>query len=67
MNKKVVELLPCYECGWLGLCVIACPLRDLATTISSECTTTPGLEQDEPFQVLLEPQPAPSDDTGGGS
>ncbi len=67
MERRGHDLIPCYQCGWLGMCVIACPLRDPARSISPDCSTHPNvdtLDEDEAFEIVLADKPA-SDDTEG--
>ncbi len=46
----------CYQCGWLGLCTIACPLADPALAIPPESSTHPDIENqvDEVFDIVIE-------------
>ncbi len=61
-------MIACAQCGWLGMCVIACPLADPARLISPGCTTAPGLDKaldDEAFEIVAdEPNAAPPPQPG---
>ncbi len=59
MNKKS-EYDLCYQCGWLGLCAIACPLADPAKAIRPEHSTHPDIANaaDERLEIVLDSQDA---------
>ncbi len=43
MPKPLQDYDLCYQCGWLGLCTIACPLLDPVRMISPAISSAPGL------------------------
>ncbi|MGB8646059.1 MAG: hypothetical protein WCF84_12540 [Anaerolineae bacterium] len=51
----------CYQCGWLGLCAIACPLSDPARMIPPDYSTHPGMDADadEAFEIVIRDSDAP--------
>ncbi len=54
------NLDPCYQCGWLGMCTIACPLADPARQIPSTVSTSPELDPalaDSTFEIVLDENP----------
>ncbi len=57
MNEKSDYAL-CYQCGWLGLCAMACPLADPAKAIRPEYSTHPDIENaaDVAFEIVVEPE-----------
>ncbi len=58
------ETMACYQCGWLGMCVVSCPLADPARMISPTMSSIAGLDSsldDVQFEIVLEH--APKDDS----
>ena len=56
MNRKTTDFDLCYQCGWLGLCVIACPLASPERAIRPEYSTHPDIEikgADEAFEIVI--------------
>ncbi len=65
MSQEKIKLT-CTQCGWLGLCVVACPLSDPARMISPSISTAPGIEEEEDtaFEIVWQDEEptATSDD-----
>ncbi len=62
MNKRTTDYDLCYQCGWLGLCVVACPLADPARAIRPDASTHPDIQDagaNDEFEIVIESQPAP--------
>ncbi len=60
MAEPVQDYELCCQCGWLGMCTVACPLLDPARMISPHISTAPRLEAelDNPaFEITLEEKP----------
>ncbi len=60
MFKPEKNLDPCYQCGWLGMCTIACPLADPARQISPTISTAPELDPtlaDSAFEIVAAEKP----------
>ncbi len=54
--KSKTDFDLCYQCGWLGLCTVSCPLADPAKAIRPESSTHPDIEHatDEAFEIVVE-------------
>ncbi len=56
------------QCGWLGLCLMACPLWDPARRIPPTGSTAPGLDdarEDERYEIVISEDAAGKPGTGG--
>lgn len=68
MAEPLQDYTLCYQCGWLGMCTVACPLLDPARMISPYISTAPGLEAEldaSAFDIHLEADPADAQDQKG--
>jgi hypothetical protein len=60
MNKPPKDLDLCYQCGWLGMCTVACPLLDPAQQIPVSVSTAPDLDpalDDLSFEIVHDTSP----------
>ncbi len=67
MPKPLQDYDLCYQCGWLGMCTVACPLLDPARMIPPGISTQPTLDDaldDVAFEITT---PEDTDDGPGSN
>ncbi len=53
--SKVTDYPTCFQCSWLGLCVVACPLTDSgAIDPASSIASDSSAAEEVGFEIILE-------------
>ncbi len=66
MSKPLQDYDLCYQCGWLGMCTVACPLLDPARMIPPAISNTPALGPEfdtTSFEITSEEDPPDDQET----
>ncbi len=62
---KPRDLLACYHCGWLGMCIVACPLVDPTQVVSRASHSASDLDlrlDDSAFEIAADEKTQPTDE-----